>query len=140
MAGLEGALGDYKWQLAYTRGESELHTTGTVVSNQLLAAALDAVVDPATGNTVCQASLTNSFYSNCVPFNAFGPTATTQAMVDYVSRRCRLLCLQQARRCSRDGYGQAVRNLGWRCGRGAFGRMAKVGFRGRSALASRPIS
>jgi len=34
---------------------------------------------------VCRASQTNSAYAGCVPFNPFGPTAASQAALNYVS-------------------------------------------------------
>ncbi|WP_395397714.1 TonB-dependent receptor [Novosphingobium sp. BL-8A] len=84
-AGIEGKLGGFDWNATYTHGNSRLKTTISNLPNaQRLAAALDAVVDPSTGNVVCQASLTNSAYSNCVPLNLFGPTASNQAAQDYV--------------------------------------------------------
>lgn len=84
-AGLEGSFGDYRWNLAYTHGYSRLHTTLTNNINEgRLAAAMDATVNPATGQIVCNASLTNSAYANCVPLNLFGPSASSAAALDYV--------------------------------------------------------
>ncbi|MEE4451563.1 TonB-dependent receptor domain-containing protein [Novosphingobium resinovorum] len=84
-AGIEGSLGAWKWNGTYTHGSSRLKTVVKNLPNaERLSAALDAVVDPATGNIVCNASLTNSAYSNCVPLNLFGPTAASQAAIDYV--------------------------------------------------------
>ncbi|TCM15388.1 TonB-dependent receptor-like protein [Novosphingobium sp. PhB165] len=84
-AGIEGSLGGWKWDATYTHGMSRLKTTISNLPNaQRLAAALDAVVDPATGNIVCQASLTNpSQYGDCVPLNMFGPTASSQDALNY---------------------------------------------------------
>jgi len=84
-AGIDGKLGDWNWDATYTHGSSRLKTVISNIPNQQrLAAALDAVVDPATGNVVCAASLVNSAYANCVPLNLFGPTASSQAAQDYV--------------------------------------------------------
>lgn len=85
-AGIEGKLGAFDWNGTYTHGTSRLKTTISNLPNaQRLAAALDAVTDPATGQIVCQASLTNpSAYGGCVPLSLFGPTASSDAALDYV--------------------------------------------------------
>ena len=86
MFGLDGSLGGYKWGLNYDHGTAQINTQIENNPNaQRLAAALDAVVNPATGQTVCNASLTNSAYSNCVPLNVFGPTAQSAAALAYVA-------------------------------------------------------
>ncbi len=84
--GLEGKFGDgWDWGVAYTHAQTKLDSTiGNVVDNQRLAAALDAVVNPANGQTVCNASLTNAAYADCAPLNVFGPTSASQAAIDYV--------------------------------------------------------
>ena len=46
--------------------------------------AIDAVVNPATGQIVCRDTLTNP-NDGCVPFDVFGTNVNTQAAVDYVS-------------------------------------------------------
>jgi iron complex outermembrane receptor protein len=48
--------------------------------------ALDAVVDPATGNIVCNASLVpNSAYRDCRPLNLFGRGNASQEAIDWVT-------------------------------------------------------
>jgi outer membrane receptor protein involved in Fe transport len=48
--------------------------------------ALDAVVDPATGNVVCNAALApNSAYRDCQPLNLFGRGNASQAAIDWVT-------------------------------------------------------
>ncbi len=52
--------------------------------------ALDAVVDPNTGATVCNVALQNpgnAAYSNCVPINLFGAGRASDDAVDYVLGR-----------------------------------------------------
>ena len=85
-AGLEGKLGTFHWDATYTHGASTMHTVvSNIPNNQRLSAALDAVVDPSTGNIVCQASLSDpSAYGDCVPLDMFGPTAANQQALDYV--------------------------------------------------------
>jgi iron complex outermembrane recepter protein len=48
--------------------------------------ALDAVVDPATGNIVCNASLVpNSAYRDCEPLNLFGRGRASREAIDWVT-------------------------------------------------------
>ena len=85
-AGLNGSLAGYSWDANYTRGETQIETLiENNPNSQRLAASLDAVVNPANGQIVCQASLTNSAYSNCVPINVFGPSAQSAAALAYIA-------------------------------------------------------
>jgi outer membrane receptor protein involved in Fe transport len=86
--GLTGDLGDgWKWSVSGTDSRARLDTRNdNNWNNQRLAAALDAVVNPATGQIVCRASLTNSAYANCVPLNILGPTAPSQAALNYITQ------------------------------------------------------
>lgn len=84
-AGLDGKLGSWKWSTDYTHGDTRLNNSlSNDINRQKMAAALDAVVAP-NGQIVCNASLTNSAYGDCVPFNPFGPTAASQSAIDYVT-------------------------------------------------------
>jgi outer membrane receptor protein involved in Fe transport len=85
-AGLEGEFAGYNWSLAANYGLSELRNTfNRNQSNERLAAALDAVVNPANGQIVCNTTLVNpGLRSDCVPINLFGPTSASQAAIDYV--------------------------------------------------------
>lgn len=52
-----------------------------------VAAATDAVVNPANGNIVCRASLINpTKWGDCVPINLFGLGNASDAAIDYVTR------------------------------------------------------
>lgn len=84
--GLEGKLGDYRWGVSFTHGMTELTTTlHNNINNERLAAALDAVVDPSTGQVVCNVTLTNpNLQPGCVPLNVFGPTAASAGAIDYI--------------------------------------------------------
>ena len=83
-SGLEGDLGKLKWDLGYVHGEAELiptllHNT----NNAKRAASLDAVRD-ASGNIVCNVTITNpTLYPGCVPLNPFGPTSDSLAALNY---------------------------------------------------------
>ncbi len=86
--GLEGSFGDgWRWELAGTMNEAvQENTAHNTWSTARLFAALDAVMGP-NGQPVCWVSTQPQFaglYPGCVPMNVFGPTATTQAMWDYV--------------------------------------------------------
>jgi iron complex outermembrane receptor protein len=84
--GFEGKIGDYDWGLSYTRGQTKQTTTTNNNLNMVrLAAALDAVVNPTTGQVVCNVTLTNpGLHPTCVPLNIFGPTAASSSAVDYI--------------------------------------------------------
>jgi outer membrane receptor protein involved in Fe transport len=84
-AGLDGKLGKYDWSVSYVRGQTKQVTTQVNNTNlQNLYAAIDAVKDT-NGNIVCNVTLTNpGLYPGCVPLNLFGPTAGSQAAIDYV--------------------------------------------------------
>jgi iron complex outermembrane recepter protein len=85
-AGLEGDLGDYNWNVSLVHGWTKLSTTlHSDPNNEHLAAALDAVRNPANGQIVCNVTLTNpGLYPGCVPLNPFGPTAASQEAINYV--------------------------------------------------------
>jgi outer membrane receptor protein involved in Fe transport len=86
-ATLEGKLfGDYKWDVAYSRGQAKEKTiNNNSLDNGRLYAALDAVVNPANGQIVCNVTLTNpGLYPGCVPLNVFGPSSEDPAAVDYI--------------------------------------------------------
>ncbi len=84
--GMEGQIYGADWDVTYTHGASRLETDVLNLPNaQRLSAALDATVNPATGQIVCHASLTNpSTYGSCVPLDLFGPTAGSSAAINYV--------------------------------------------------------
>jgi iron complex outermembrane receptor protein len=84
--GFEGQAGKFNWGADLNHGSTTIDDVfEDNVNNQRLAAALDAVVNPANGQTVCNASLTNPAYADCVPLNLFGPTASSAAAIDYVT-------------------------------------------------------
>jgi outer membrane receptor protein involved in Fe transport len=86
--GLNGELGNgWKWDVSGTTSKAKLSTRNdNNWNNQRLAAALDAVVNPATGQVVCRASLASSAYANCVPLNILGPTAVSQQALAYITQ------------------------------------------------------
>jgi iron complex outermembrane receptor protein len=86
LAGVEGSLGDYKWEVGVEHSDATTTTTNpNNIHNGRLFAAMNAVVNPANGQIACNAALVNpAVYGTCVPLNLFGPTATNQAAVDYV--------------------------------------------------------
>lgn len=90
VAGAGGALpGGVDWDLHYTHGQTQLNVKSPDTLNmQRLFAALDAVSSPVTGEIVCRVSLTaagTAAYPGCVPFNAFGPSAESEAAFRYVT-------------------------------------------------------
>ncbi|KHK90047.1 hypothetical protein LK12_18175 [Novosphingobium malaysiense] len=91
IGGLEGKVGRFDWNVSYVYGHSKMKMAQSNVLELVpFAAALDAVVDPSTGNVVCNASLSSdpavaSRYSNCVPSNPFGVGAASDAAINYVT-------------------------------------------------------
>ena len=84
---LYGKFGsDYSWNVSYSHSETRQNTRQNAnINNEHLFAALDAVVNPANGQTVCNVTLTNpGLYPGCVPLNAFGPTAESQDAINYI--------------------------------------------------------
>ena len=87
-AGLDGSVfGDFEWKLDYAYDESsERVANPNNINTAKIAAALDAVRDPATGQVVCAVSLTSSagLFPGCQPLNLFGPTAASLGSIHYV--------------------------------------------------------
>jgi len=89
-AGLEGSLGlfgkDWKWDVYYTHGDSRANGSQVQNENRNLYAAMDAVVDPSSGNIVCRVSITNpGLLPGCVPVNLFGAGTPSAAAIDFIS-------------------------------------------------------
>lgn len=85
MAGLDGDLGDFKWNIDFTYGNSTLKTDmSNVLNRQKLAYALDAVSSGP--NIVCSVTLTNpGLADDCVPLNVFGPSAASATALGYLN-------------------------------------------------------
>lgn len=88
MTGLDGELShNLNWHLNFTYGQSQQRVSSPYnINSSRLAASLDAVVNPATGNVTCQVSLTSyaSLYPGCQPLNPFGPTSASLGAAAYV--------------------------------------------------------
>lgn len=93
-AGLSGNWRGFSWDAAFTHGETRTQlTTRNNVDTAKFYAALDAVRDPATGNVVCNVSLTApGAFPGCMPLNLFGQSTTivngsnaSQAALNYVA-------------------------------------------------------
>ncbi len=86
-AGLKGAtFGDFTWDMHYTHGQNAvtLLTVNNMNTSRFFAA-IDAVVDPATGNTVCRSSIvTPGAFPGCVPLNILGQNNSSTAAQQYV--------------------------------------------------------
>ena len=81
--------GRFSWDAYYTHGENRLAEDLTNNQNyQKLFAAEDAVLTPG-GTIACYAATqaaTAAAYADCVPINAFGPTAVTAAAFNYTKQ------------------------------------------------------
>ena len=86
VVGTKGKLiGSWSFDASFSYGTTRNLTlfTGDVIrANRLLA--LDAVVDPTTGGTVCRSTLTDP-NNGCVPLNLFGEGAASQQAINYIS-------------------------------------------------------
>lgn len=84
VAALDGSLGDnWRWSAYYTYGETRRSDKSLDnVVNARLAAAIDSVRDPLTGQPVCRSAAANP---GCVPINLFGFGSPSAAAVDYVT-------------------------------------------------------
>ena len=86
---LSGGIGDtsWTWDAYVTHGHTK--RVQTVFDNPHLNSlnyALDAVIDPGTGDPICRATLlgsTDPLAQGCVPINPFGTQPLTQAQHDY---------------------------------------------------------
>lgn len=92
-AGLEGKLGNFRWDLTYQHSWSRVKSATVDVRNDRFAAATDAVRD-STGNIVCRTSLSadaavRARYAGCVPLNMFGNGAGSAAALAYVTELAR---------------------------------------------------
>jgi len=87
--GLKGELGgDWTWSAYLGYGHTRLDSQERrAVNVGRFLAAVDAVEDPATGNTVCRVTLTSpgSIYDGCVPINLFGVGSPSADAVAYVT-------------------------------------------------------
>ncbi len=82
-AGLEGTLGEYKWNFSLGNSRSEIDAVNNVnIDNGKLFASVDAVTSG--GQIVCRASQTNANYAGCVPLNLFGEGRTSQTALNYL--------------------------------------------------------
>jgi outer membrane receptor protein involved in Fe transport len=85
--GLKGkTYGDFSWDLHYTHGQNAV--TLLTINNMNSArfyAAIDAVTDPASGQTVCRSTLvTPGAFPGCQPLNILGQNQASQAAQQYV--------------------------------------------------------
>ncbi|TDW67579.1 TonB-dependent receptor-like protein [Novosphingobium sp. PhB55] len=99
---LDGSFGDGRWRYSayYSHGEyrNKIDTPGFLISRNF-ANAVDAVIDPATGQAVCRSGA-----AGCVPLNLFGEGAPSQAAIDYVTGTPRSNSLNKL-----DTYGVSLR-------------------------------
>ncbi len=86
-SGVSGTLLDkYKWDLSYVYNSNMQYTRNNAnIDLGRAYASLDAVTDPASGQVVCNVTLTNpGLYPGCTPLNLFGPTSESQQALNYI--------------------------------------------------------
>lgn len=84
-----GASGDifkrFKWDFDYSHSHSAQTLDLFNLDNVRTRAAIDAVVDPSSGQIVCNVTLTNpGLYPGCVPINLFGQGSPSAAAIAYI--------------------------------------------------------
>ncbi len=75
----------YEWDIAYIRSaNTQKVRQNNALNGRKLAASLDAVINPANNQVVCNVTLTNpDLYPGCIPDNPFGPTSDNQHAISY---------------------------------------------------------
>ncbi len=115
VTGLEGNFdflsNDWEWDLSYNFGQTDATTRQSTLNPTRFPLALDAVIDPATGEIVCRATLEGQVQAGggvlslpeviddvrkCLPMNPFGFGNFSQEVRDYlVQERFRSTKIQQ---------------------------------------------
>jgi iron complex outermembrane recepter protein len=82
----DGFFNGWKLDGYYQYGRNKQHN-GIVnyIRTQTINAAVDAVIDPATGRIVCNAALTNPAWRDCIPMNPFGEGNASPEAIRYVT-------------------------------------------------------
>lgn len=88
LGGLEGTFNlfnrDWNWDAYYQFGETNSSETGFNISRKdRYAAALDSVINPATGQPICRSTLTNPS-NGCLPYNALGINVNSPEAIAYL--------------------------------------------------------
>jgi outer membrane receptor protein involved in Fe transport len=86
LAGIEGTLGNgYHWDTSVTIAQTSQGVKAIGVDHDPpWFAAMDAVVNPANGQIVCNVTLTNpGLYPGCTPIDMFGPSSESKAALAY---------------------------------------------------------
>lgn len=83
--GINGRFGDWTWDAYATHGESETYVGNPqTLHYRRYYAAIDAVVDSASGRIVCRSTLAG-LDPGCVPFNPFGEGSPSAEAMAYVT-------------------------------------------------------
>ncbi len=91
---------DFYWDIGGTVGQSDITTQTLLLNNQRFLNAIDAVIDPATGQIACAVTVANepdlvgnglsetsSDVTACEPLNLFGDGVATPEAIDFVQQR-----------------------------------------------------
>lgn len=95
---LQGVLGGgYHWDAWYTHAETRQDTRqDNNINAQNLYASLDAVTNPATGQPVCNVTLTSpGLDPGCVPMDPFGPNSESRSAINYILAPTEFLSTQK---------------------------------------------
>lgn len=89
VVGLNGAFdlfgSNWTFDLYAQRGETDVRQDARTTNSASFAMALDAVLDPATGQIVCRSTLTDP-NNGCKPYNPMGVGVNSEATIDYLYR------------------------------------------------------
>jgi len=88
-AGFEGRFDlfgkPWTWDAYYQKGITDSSETAfNITSKARFAAALDAIVDPATGLPACRSTVQVDPDNGCMPYNPMGVGVNSQAVLDYI--------------------------------------------------------
>jgi outer membrane receptor protein involved in Fe transport len=81
----DGLLADWQVDLYYQYGTNTRKAYQKGLRVDRIFAALDAVVDPASGNIVCRTALFGNAFPGCQPINLFGQGNASAAAINYVT-------------------------------------------------------
>jgi outer membrane receptor protein involved in Fe transport len=84
-AGLNGKMGDWRWDFYYEHGVSKFHLNMHNEPNLARTyEAADVVLNPANNQPICRTTLLFDPNNGCVPLNLFGPNAASSAALGYI--------------------------------------------------------
>lgn len=91
---------NFYWDASAVHGSTDIETQGLLINNRRFLNAIDAVIDPATGQIACQVTVTgapdlvggnlsetSADVTECQPLNLFGEGSPSAEALEYVTQR-----------------------------------------------------